>query len=171
MHADLWLNPKVGTDAALSLAMAQVILDEELHDVEYVREQTDLPLLVRDDTGRYLRESDLRAGGSDATLYFWDEVAGRPAVVPGCEGDGGRSLRLGDLRPALAGAHSVELADGGEVSVRPLFERLQAHLTENYSPDQASQITGVGADTIRSVARQLAAARRDPADGPHRQSG
>jgi DMSO reductase family type II enzyme molybdopterin subunit len=160
VHADLWLNPKVGTDAALSLAMAQVILDEELHDVEYVREQTDLPLLVRDDTGRYLRESDLRAGGSDATLYFWDEVAGQPAVVPGCEGDGGRSLRLGDLRPALAGAHPVKLADGSEVSVRPLLERLRGHLTAKYSPEQASQITGIGADTIRSVARDLAAAPR-----------
>ena len=47
MHADVWLNPRVGTDAALGLAMAQVILSEELHDVEYVREQTDLPILVR----------------------------------------------------------------------------------------------------------------------------
>lgn len=160
VHADLWLNPRVGTDAALSLSMAQVILDEGLHDVEYVREQTDLPALVRDDTGRYLRESDLRSGGSDTTVYFWDEVTDRLVVVPGCEGDGGRSLRLGDLRPSLAGRYPVKLADGSEVSVRPLIERLQEHLTATHSPDHASEITGLGADTIRNVARQLAAAPR-----------
>lgn len=160
VHADLWLNPRVGTDAALSLSMAQVILDEGLHDVEYVREQTDLPALVRDDTGRYLRESDLRSGGSDTTVYFWDEVTDRLVVVPGCEGDGGRSLRLGDLRPSLAGRYPVKLADGSEISVRPLIERLQEHLTATHSPDHASEITGLGADTIRNVARQLAAAPR-----------
>ncbi|MBW2696718.1 MAG: molybdopterin-dependent oxidoreductase, partial [Deltaproteobacteria bacterium] len=94
VHADVWLNPKVGTDAALSLAMAQVILAEALHDADYVREQTDLPLLVRDDTGRYLRESDLRSGGSESVLYLFDEAAGELAVAPGCEGEGGQSLRL-----------------------------------------------------------------------------
>ncbi len=160
VHADLWLNPRVGTDAALSLGMAQVILNEGLHDVEYVREQTDLPVLVRDDTGHYLRESDLRAGGSDTTLYFWDETADALTVVPGCEGDGGRSLSLGSMRPALDGTRSIELADGSSVSVRPLIERLSEHLAANHSPDQASQATGVGAETIQSVARQLAAAPR-----------
>ncbi|MCP5044470.1 MAG: molybdopterin-dependent oxidoreductase [bacterium] len=160
VHADLWLNPRVGTDAALSLAMAQVILAEGLHDVEYVREQTDLPLLVRDDTGHYLRESDVQSGGSDKSLYFWDEAGDRLTVAPGCEGDGGRSLRLGKLRPALDGTHTVELADGETVTVRPLIKRLSAHLEANHSPDQASQVTGIGADTIRDVARDLAAAPR-----------
>ena len=54
--------------------MAQVILAEGLHDEEYIREQTDLPILVREDSGRYLRESDLRKGGNDELLYFWDEA-------------------------------------------------------------------------------------------------
>jgi nitrate reductase alpha subunit len=49
VHADYWLNPRVGTDSALALAMAQVILSEGLQDQEYIREQTDLPILVRED--------------------------------------------------------------------------------------------------------------------------
>jgi len=160
VHADVWLNPKVGTDAALSLAMAQVILAEALHDADYVREQTDLPLLVRDDTGRYLRESDLRSGGSESVLYLFDEAAGELAVAPGCEGEGGQSLRLDRIRPALAGSHVVALRGGGEVSVRPLMERVREHLDTQYTPEQASSVTGVGAEAIRGVARDLAAAPR-----------
>ncbi|MDH3212504.1 MAG: molybdopterin-dependent oxidoreductase [Myxococcales bacterium] len=158
IHADRWLNPRVGTDAALALAMAQVILSEELHDAEYVREQTDLPILVREDTGRYLRESDLRKGGSDALLYFWDEAQDALAPVPGCEGDGGRLLALGALRPALAGRRSVRLADGSRAEVRPLLERLREHLDGSYTPAQVAEVTGVGAGTIAQTARDLAAA-------------
>jgi DMSO reductase family type II enzyme molybdopterin subunit len=158
VHADTWLSPRVGTDAALGLAMAQVILAEGLEKSDYLREQTDLPFLVRDDTGRYLRESDLRAGGSDGVLHFWDEAAGRLAVAPGCEGEGGRSIALGGLRPALAGARKVKLSDGREVTVRPLLERLRAHLDAHYTPEQSAVTTGVSANTIRRVARELAAA-------------
>jgi nitrate reductase alpha subunit len=50
--ADLWLHPKQGTDAALALAMAHVILKEFFVDrqvpyfQEYVRQYSDLPFLV-----------------------------------------------------------------------------------------------------------------------------
>jgi DMSO reductase family type II enzyme molybdopterin subunit len=158
VHADTWLNPRVGTDAALGLAMAQVILAEGLAKADYLREQTDLPILVREDTGRYLRESDLRAGGSDELLYFWDEAQDRLAPVPGCQGEGGRSLALGALRPALGGRREVALAGGSRTAVRPLLDVLRAHLDALYTPEQAAAVTGVGAATIRRVARELAAA-------------
>jgi DMSO reductase family type II enzyme molybdopterin subunit len=158
VHADLWLNPRVGTDAALALAMAQVILAEGRHDADYVREQTDLPILVREDTGRYLRGADLRAGGGEE-LFFWDEAQGRLAPVPGCAGQGGRSIALGRLRPALAGRFEVALADGSRATVRPLLERLREHLDAHYTPEQAARVTGVAAPTLARAARELAAAR------------
>jgi DMSO reductase family type II enzyme molybdopterin subunit len=160
VHADYWLNPRVGTDAALALAMAQVILAEGLHDAEYVREQTDLPILVREDTSRYLRESDLRGGGNSKLLYFWDEAANRLAKVPGCSGVGGRSIALGAVRPALSGRRLVRLADGAEVAVRPLLDHLRDHLNGEYTPERAASITGVSARTIERMARELAAVPR-----------
>jgi DMSO reductase family type II enzyme molybdopterin subunit len=159
VHADCWLNPRVGTDAALALAMAQVILSEGLHDKDYVREQTDLPILVREDTGRYLRASDLHRGGSDELVYFWDESGDRLAEVPGCVGQGGSSLALGSLRPALSGRREVRLHSGSSVGVRPLLERLRERLDRAYTPEQAARITGVGSGAIRRAARELAAAR------------
>ncbi len=160
IHADYWLNPRVGTDAALALGMAQVILSEELYDVDYVREQTDLPILVREDTGRYLRESDLQEDGREDLVYFWDEVADALAPVRGCQGDDARTLDLGQLRPALAGRRSVALADGTRVEVLPLLERLRRQLDAGYRPASVSSITGIGAAAIERIARELAAAPR-----------
>ena len=193
VHADYWLNPRVGTDSALALAMAQVILSEGLHDEEYIREQTDLPILVREDTGRYLRESDLRENGSEELFYFWDSATDRLAEVPGCVGEGGNSLALGALRPALTGRREVRLHGGTSVGVRPLLDVLRNHLDREYTPEQSAGLTGVGAKTIRRMARELAAAPRamiwpgsglvqalprrpdaalpDPADGPDREPG
>jgi DMSO reductase family type II enzyme molybdopterin subunit len=159
VHADYWLNPRIGADAALALAMAQVILGENLHDEEYIREQTDLPILVRDDTSRYLRGSDVENGGKEDLLYFWDGVRDRMAEVPGCQGEGSKSLALGALSPALSGRYSVELADGSTVKVRPLLGHLREHLDANYTPEMAAGVTGVGEGTIRKLARELAAAK------------
>jgi DMSO reductase family type II enzyme molybdopterin subunit len=157
IHADLWINVKPESDAALGLAAAQVILGEKLHDVDYIREQTDLPILVREDDGRFLREADLKRGGSDETFYFWDEAADALAPVPGCQGEGGRSLALGNLRPALAGRYRVTLAGGAQVEVRPVLERLNDELA-GYTPERAAEITGLSPSLIRRFARDLAQA-------------
>ncbi|MFQ5698907.1 MAG: molybdopterin-dependent oxidoreductase [Myxococcota bacterium] len=159
IHADLWLALEPESDAALGLAAAQVIVSEKLYDVEYVREQTDLPILVREGDGRFLRQSDLERGGRDDRFYFWDEAEGRLAEVPGCQGDGegGRSLALGALRPALAGRYRVQLVGGDEIEVRPVFERLRERLAE-YTPERASGTTGLRPGLIRRFARELAAA-------------
>ncbi|MFW6189491.1 MAG: molybdopterin-dependent oxidoreductase [Planctomycetota bacterium] len=47
-----------GTDGALALGMCHVILEENLHDEEFVRNFTDLPLLVRMDNLQHLAPSD-----------------------------------------------------------------------------------------------------------------
>ncbi|MFQ5664926.1 MAG: molybdopterin-dependent oxidoreductase [Candidatus Binatia bacterium] len=160
MHADLWLNPKVGTDTALALAMAQVILDEKLFDADYVKEQTDLPFLVRVDTGRLLREQDLRHGGRADVFYFWDAKRGRPRRAPGTQGDWSfRRLTLGDAAPPLEGKFEVTLREGRRVVVRPVCEIAREHLA-TCTPQWAESVSGVRAELITRLARQLAAAKR-----------
>ncbi|MFN8544435.1 MAG: molybdopterin-dependent oxidoreductase [Candidatus Binatia bacterium] len=158
IHADLWINPRPETDAALGLAAAHVLIEEGLVRQDYVREQTDLPILVREDTGRFLRESDVRRGGRDDLLYFWDETAARVVPVPGCQGEGGHSIALGSITPALTGRFRATLADGRTVEVRPVFERLREHLA-TYAPEKAAAVTGVTPAVLRRFAREMAAAR------------
>jgi len=159
IHADLWLNPRIGTDAALALGMAHVLVEEKVYNAAFVKEQTDLPLLVRDDTGRFLRESDLRQGGADNIFYLWDSRSVSAVQAPGSEGLGrSTTLALGGLDPALEGRFEVALVGGRKVTVRPVFERLRERLS-HYSPEKAAQITGIRAELIAQLARAMARAK------------
>ena len=86
--ADIWLNPKQGTDAALALAMGHVILREYHLDRQvpyfddYLRRYSDMPFLVRlvEQDGRLvaerlLRASDLPGALGEANNPEWKTVA------------------------------------------------------------------------------------------------
>ena len=105
--------------------MVNVILDEGLHDEAFIKEQTDLPFLVRDDNGRFLRECDMEEDGSDEDFYYWNEATDSLGVAAGTWGSDVMTLALDDDElPALTGSHLVKLADGTKVRVRPVFEHL-----------------------------------------------
>jgi len=86
--ADIWMNPKQGTDAALGMALGHVILKEfhldrtcEYFD-DYTRTYSDMPFLVmleeRDGKhipGRMLRASDFEDGLGEDNNPDWKTVA------------------------------------------------------------------------------------------------
>ncbi len=158
IHSDLWVNVRMGTDAALALGAARIAITEDLYDAAYVKEQTDLPLLLREDTGRFLREADLKADGLEDMLYLWDARTGAIAEAPGCQGDPNAYLALGDLAPALEGRWPVTLADGSQVWVRPVFEALKEHL-EAYTPEKVQAITGIAPAVLQKFAREFITSR------------
>lgn len=66
--ADELVILRPGTDCALALGMAHVMMREQLWDDAYVKSFTDLPLLVRLDTGKLLKGADIEADYEPATL-------------------------------------------------------------------------------------------------------
>jgi DMSO reductase family type II enzyme molybdopterin subunit len=158
IRSNLWLSPKPGSDAALALAACQVILEEGLVDSDYIREQTDLPFLVRTDTNRFLRESDLLEGGSETRFAIWDAETDALAWAPGSEGEERQTLALGGVRPRLEANRTVLLPSGDEVRVETVLQRLRRSLDAGLKPERAAKITGISAQTIRSFAREFAAA-------------
>ncbi len=151
-HADYYVPIKPGTDAALGLAMAQVIIEEGIYNKEFVSEQTDLPLLVRVDNRRYLRQSDLQDGGREDQFYIFDERGKRIAEAPR------ETLAMGEMVPALAGSQSVRLKDGTMTQVVPVFELMRERLAD-YTPEKASAMCGVNPDLIRTLAHKIATKR------------
>ena len=152
IHADYHVPVRPGSDAALALGMSKVIIDEELYDESFVKEQTDLPLLVRLDDRHYLRQSDLQEGGRKDQFYFFDTRAGEVAEASR------ETLSLGAVSPALEGRFIVVLWDGRKVKVTPVFQLIRERL-QDYTPEEASQVCGVHPDVIRSLARKVAARR------------
>jgi anaerobic selenocysteine-containing dehydrogenase len=149
IHADLWLSVRPGTDAALALAACWIIIEEKLYNADYLREQTDLPFLVRSDTHRLLREADIKAGGREERFACWDDAKKALLWAPGSMGSSERTLQFPpDQRPALEAKTQVRLASGKEVQVRTVFSVLRERLAA-YDPEKAATITGLGAETIR----------------------
>jgi DMSO reductase family type II enzyme molybdopterin subunit len=169
MHASKWVNPKPGTDAALALAMAQVIIEDGTYDAGYLREQTDMPFLVRTDTRKFLRGTDFGEEDADQKFYWWDEDSGAVVPAPGTGfvapppgqpvPEHQQNLELDGRRPALEGTWTVDTPEG-QVEVTTVFELSKAHAA-GYTPELSHSITGVHPDVVTDIARTFAAA--DPA--------
>jgi len=150
-RADLWVPVNVGNDAALGLSLAHVMVEEGLYDGAFIREQTDLPLLVRRDTRRLLRESDIDKGGDEQTFFVFDRASDGIRKVPRT------TLSLGDIDPSLEGEYRVNTA-GGEVAVTTVFSLLRERLAA-YAPETAAEITGIAPPLVRRLAREIAGAK------------
>jgi len=149
VHADYHQPIRIGTDAALALAMCKVIIDAGLYQKQFVQEQTDLPLLVRTDNARFLRASDFSDDGREDQFFWWNTLTG--VATPAPRG----TLATTGVDPALEGRYEVTLGDGSVVEVEPVFERLRRHL-EDYEPEKAAAICEVHPDNIRKLARKVA---------------
>ena len=127
--ADIWLNPKQGTDAALAMAMGHVVLREYHLDREvpyfrdYARKYTDMAFLVRleEKDGRLVPQRQLRASelpdnlgqanNPDWKTVVYDETTGALVAPQGSIG-----YRWGEK-----GKWNLEEKDGEGRDIRPLL--------------------------------------------------
>jgi anaerobic selenocysteine-containing dehydrogenase len=147
--ADHWLRVRPGTDGALALSLAHVMIERGWFDGEFVRCWTNAPLLVRVDTGRLLRAGDLSATGDPAHYVAWDEVGAEPMVYDPAHG---RHV-VDEARLALFGTYEIA-APSGPLTCRPAFD-LVAEQCRRMEPVAAEAITGVPAGDIERTARTL----------------
>ena len=68
-RADCWLRVKPGADQALGQGITKVLIEEGGYDHTFVTEWTNGPLLVRADTGAFLRQSDITVDGDPDVLF------------------------------------------------------------------------------------------------------
>ncbi len=158
IHADQWLPIETGTDAALGLAVARHIIESGNVDEAYVREQTDLPLLVRLDTGRFLRGEDVEEDGGESTLYVWHPEKNAIEIAPGCHGAETYLLTL-DFEPPIDDRFEVQLKDGQTVKVATVGSILKEHL-DPYTFEAVSRVTGLSVEMIEEFAEGFANAER-----------
>ncbi|MFP5396375.1 MAG: nitrate reductase subunit alpha [Alphaproteobacteria bacterium] len=124
--ADLWLNPKQGTDAALAMAMGHVILREFHLDrqvpyfEDYCRRYSDMPMLVRliEQDGklvpeRLLRASDFKGELGEQNQPEWKTVAIDEASDEVVAPSGSAGFRWGDK-----GKWNLEEKDGHGADVK-----------------------------------------------------
>jgi len=183
--ADEAIVVRPGTTPALALGFAHVLLKEKLYDAEYVRQWTDLPLLVRTDTLKLLRAEEV-FGTPPAPLSNQTRVlaAGEAVPPPGVQremllpealrnewGDyvfwdeaagAPRAItrdEVGVHAPGagarLEGSVEVTLMDGTTVRCRPIFD-LVAEYAAHFDPKTVEEITWAPAAAVEALARDFA---------------
>jgi anaerobic selenocysteine-containing dehydrogenase len=151
--ADLWLRVRPGTDAALALGIAHIMIERGWYDQDFIRAWTNGPLLVRADNGRLLTERDLSGTGSAQRYVAWDAGTAGPVLYDPATG----AYAPETAAPALSGEFPIETGEG-RVVCRPAFD-LMAELCRRYSPARVAEICGVDSAQIEAAARMLWAAR------------
>jgi anaerobic selenocysteine-containing dehydrogenase len=142
-RADVFLPVRPGTDGALALAFIHELIERRWFDEVFVHDWTNAPFLVRTDTGRLLRGSDVIAldTASDGYVVL---SGGRPA------------LESAKRSAALLSEVTLELRRAGRVRCITVLRAL-AELTVD--PEEAARITGVDANAIRDAVRVMVAHR------------
>ncbi|HPJ35641.1 MAG TPA: molybdopterin-dependent oxidoreductase, partial [Spirochaetota bacterium] len=140
--ADKWISIRPGADPALAMSMANVIISEKLYDEEFLLNHTVAPFLVREDTEKFLRQSDLtgikpEAGVPDPYI-LWDSAAKEGKTVDQVE------------KPALEGTFTV-----GNFKVTTAYSLLCEEMAK-YPPEKVADICEVKPEVIREVARLYA---------------
>ncbi len=177
--ADYWIPVRPATDTALFLGITRILIDRGWYDADFVRRFTDLPLLIRTDTGRRIRAAELfpnyqpglspdgpsfarqgltpeqyeRLGGD---FVVWDETRGGPAPVT--RDDVGDRLTTKGLRPALDWRGRLRLVDGIEVEALTTWTAYRHHLVD-YDLETVVEITGAPGELVERLAHDIATIR------------
>lgn len=175
-----------GTTPALALGLAHVIVKEKLYDEAYVKQWTDLPLLVRMDTLKNLRAKDVFGGAIGELKKSRTLGANDKLPPPGAQteqlftealrNDWGDSVwwdkksnspkassrdMVGKnsevADPLLDGSVEVTLHDGKKVRCRPIFDLVREYL-DHFTPKTTEEITWAPAAAIETLARHIAKA-------------
>lgn len=146
-EADGWLQVKPGTDAALALGLVNLLLMTERYDHEFVRNWTNAPLLVRSDTGKFLRAGDLQEGAQDPDAWMvWDHESMKPVLYDTRY----TAHAQGAATFALRGEYEVQIK-GRPTTCHPVLEKL-ARRCASYSPAHVEAITGVAESALEAAA-------------------
>ncbi len=174
--ADEWIGIRPGTDGLFAFALIHELLHSDRIDFDYlVRYANAHWLVIRNpggaDDGLFARDTDGKplcavrpsptgrgAGGEGSSADGASPAAQR--CSPHLS-DGERYFAPADtidINPAIVGEYTLP---DGRTAV-PVFQLLaERYLDPQYSPDAVSERCGIPADTIRRIARELAAAAFD----------
>jgi anaerobic selenocysteine-containing dehydrogenase len=150
-RAKRWLRLRPGTDGALALGFLNVVINEGLYDRGFVEEWTNGPFLIRSDTGKLLRASDLVESGSPDSFVVWDAKGERPVIWESA------SVRYqsADIKPSLEGQYEITLLDGKKVLCKTVWGVFCARVNE-YPLERVAEITWVPEEDILDAARLYA---------------
>lgn len=140
-RAHEWVQVRPGSDGALALGLSHVMIERGWYAADFLRAWTNAPFLVREDTGRLLRASDIAPDASVDAGVVWD---GAPRA--GTPGDAAPDIQL-DTRVNVQ-------TPAGTVACKTVF-RMWRDICARHDPETVADLTGVSAAQIERTAETL----------------
>jgi nitrate reductase alpha subunit len=169
-RADIWATIRPGTDAAFLLGVARELISNDWIDKAFVQRYTSMPLLVRQDTKKYLRNCEIDPTATEkydhkikqrkerqqkyvdkqwwGDFVVWDLKQNKAIKVSRKE----IGKKMPKCEPALTGTYKVKLVDGSEVEVKPVFQ-MQKDYVWYFTPETVAEIAECHPDVVRKVAQ------------------
>ncbi len=146
-RAKYHLRLRPGTDSALIMGFLNVIINENLYDKNFRDKWTNGAHLIRKDTGKLLRESNVVEKGGPGNFVAWDGSANQ-WVIWDTKLVGYRDA---NATPSISGEFSIELYTGEKIACHTAWDAFCSEVNK-YPLETVEKITGVPADDIRQAA-------------------
>ncbi len=150
-RAKHWLRLRPGADGALAMGFLNTIINEDLFDHEFVEKWTNAPFLIRSDTGKLLRESDLGKDFPRDNFIAWDLEQKKAIVWESSK----VAYRFPNPKPALRGNHDIILASGTRIECKTVWDALCEEVNQ-YPLERVEEISWVAKKDILAAARFFA---------------
>ncbi len=147
-RADCWLQVRPGTDQVLALGLAYLLVRDGRFDTGFMRDWSNGPMLLHGTEDRFLRQSDLVGGGSDAILF------GRAANGALLRYDVEKGEWLDDPSGLLLESEGVVETGQGPVGCRSAFVHFR-DLLARHDPAHVAAVTGVPVEKLELAATIL----------------
>jgi nitrate reductase alpha subunit len=180
--ADKVIVLRPGSDAALALGLVNILIQEKLYDVDFVKGHTDLPFLVRMDNLKLLKPQDIIKNYVPKKLentQIIKEGEKEPPIMKQRNQIVAEKLRnewndfvVWDLDSksaqiatrddsglskniALEGEYFLKTVDGNKIKVKPVFDLIKEHAS-HFTPDAVSEICHINKEAVVWLAREIA---------------
>lgn len=151
--ADVWLQVKPGTDAALALGFSHLLLSQSRYNDEFVRNWTNAPLLVRRQTGLFLRGKDIWPDGNDS-FVVWDRKSWAPVAYDTTKAAEDQS----SIDFELDASFDIEMLDGKHVC-DTAFGLFKTQCAE-WNPQRVAAVTGVSVEKLLQAAELIGSSNK-----------
>ncbi|WP_040677248.1 molybdopterin-dependent oxidoreductase [Nitratireductor pacificus] len=140
--ADHWLKLRPGSDLPLAMGLLRQLIARRGYDEAFLRRWTNAALLVRTDTGAFLRAGDIGEAAHAGAYVAWN---GAPVFYDAAR----RRFDAGVEHLSLRGTVTV-----AGIACRPAFDHL-CEAVEPYSPEHVARLTGVAPEAQDRAAELL----------------
>lgn len=148
--ADLWLQPRPGTDAALAMGLAHQLIEANAQDSIFLSLWTNAPFLINTATGHLLKAADLDEGDNNDTCRFMVWNTETRQAQP-CPLQPPNTITPGTW--ALEGQYTL-LTPQGPIHCEPVFEALRRRCAD-WTPERVESVTQIPAEALLKAARLL----------------